>query len=469
MNIQDPRSIEIAANLDLLLRDVDQEVDAFRSLGTFPPEVQAELERAFLPERISDTLNIEGVRVNPRITRAVLEGLTLADSDRYSEQEVLNVIAANELVESDARERMPLTVELIREIHRRVEQQLIPTAGSFRDEDVSITGAVSQPPHWADIRDLLNELCERYDRSTDLHPLVRSAWVHATFTAIHPFMDGNGRTGRLLQDFCLISSGLLPVGIPVSRRLEYYDALETADAGDWRPLVEIIANSELTALDRARRIAEAPVKRRARVQQLLRAAQTTVRQRDYNRYEVWRRRVEGVRDEFARWVEDLNASGDNLRIRARTYDPVSFEKWMEMRERGRVAGSWLLTLTFSISRRPVYTFILYARRHEFGYAHDTEEVEHGMVGVFLSGADEPNAKYEFGRYTDPFIALRELLHVDDRLRVYRDPRVRQAEELPAGVEASIESGRWTCDEDSTLADVVEEFFTDALCKLGLIQ
>lgn len=106
-----------------------------------------------------------------------------------------------------------------------------------------------------------------------------------------------------IQDFSLLASGLLPVGIPVSRRGEYCDGLESADQGDWRSLIEIIGNAELTALDRARRIAEAPVRRRARVQQLLRAAQTTVRQRDYNRYEVWRRRVEGLRDEFARWAE----------------------------------------------------------------------------------------------------------------------------------------------------------------------
>jgi Fic family protein len=469
MELQDPRQLALAANVTALLADVDEELAGFRALGEFPPEVQAEIQRSFLPERISDTLNIEGIRVNPRITRAILEGLTLAESDRYTEQEVLNVIAANELIESDAREHMPLTLDLIRELHRRVEDTLIPTAGSLREQDVSITGAAQQPPHWADLRGLLMRFCELYEMTSDIHPLVRAVWVHATFTSIHPFMDGNGRTGRLLQDFALISNGFLPVGIPASRRSEYYDALEAADDGDWRALVEIVANSELTALDRARRIAEAPERRRARVRDLLQAAQTTVRQRDYNRYEVWRRRIEGIRDEFARWVEDLNEAAGDLHIRARTYDPISFEKWSEMRERGRVSGTWILSLTFSVRRRPVYTFLLYARRHEFSYAHDVDPVEHGMVAVYLTGADEPEARYEFGRYADPYVALRELLYVDDSLRVYRDPSVRQPDDLPEGVAASIDARRWGCDEGLTLADVVEEFFTDALCKLGLIQ
>jgi hypothetical protein len=284
-------------------------------------------------------------------------------------------------------------------------------------------------------------------------------------------MDGNGRTGRLLQDYGLLVGSFFPVGIPIARRTEYYEALEAADSGEWRPLIEIIGNSELTALDRARRIAEAPARRRARVKKILKAAQSTVRQRDYNRYEIWRRRVEGLRDEFARWANDLNLESDDVRIRVRTYDPISFEKWSEMRTRGRgVRGTWILGLTFAIKRRPVYTFLLWARRHEFDYTHEPDEIEHGLVGIFLTGADEPDERYDFGRYSDPYSGLRELLYVDGALHVYRDPQVRRrATNLPGGVQANVDPDRWTCDLDSTLADVVEEFFTDALCKLGLID
>src|SRR5262249_21675681 len=76
--------------------------------------------------------------------------------------------------------------------------------------------------------------------------------------------------------------------------------------------------------------------------------------------------------------------------------PISFEKWSEMRTRGRVSGTWILTLTFTIGRRPIYTFLFYARRHEFGYANEIEEVEPGMVGVFVTGADEPDTDITSG-------------------------------------------------------------------------
>lgn len=299
---------------------------------------------------------------------------------------------------------------------------------------------------------------------------VALAWLHATFTRIHPFDDGNGRTGRLLQDYSLLTAGLLPVGVPAARRQEYYDALESADRGDWQSIIEIIANSELTALDRARRIAEAPAKRRERVKLLLKAASTTVKQRDYNRYELWRRRVEGVRDEFLRWAEDLNADADGLRIRSRVYDTISFEKWNDMKARRNVSGTWVLTLSFSVGWQPVYTFLLYARRHDFSLVEESHALGEGLAGLFLTGANEPDARFAFGRYQDPYVSLRELLYDGSDMLVYRgDESASPQSELPHGIDAAVRGGRWKLDEASTLADVVEEFFSEALRKLGLIE
>jgi len=469
VEIQDPESIVSNSNIGGLLIELDTELAGFRALGEFPTEVHEEIQRAFLPERISDTLNIEGIRVNPRITRAILEGLTIAESDQYNEREIVNVISANELIEAEARERMPLTLQLIKELHRRVEHGLIDTAGSFRQKDVKITGAVEQPPSWADVPDLVAETCDRFCGMSNVHPLVRAAWLHATITRIHPFEDGNGRTGRLLQDFALLSEGLLPVGVPASRRQQYYDALEAADRGEWQTLIEVIANSELSALDRARRIAEAPTKRRERVKQLLKAAGQTTKQRDYNRYEVWRRRVEGVRDEFARWAEELNADPEGLNIRVHSYDPVSFEKWKDIRARRNVAGTWLLSLRFFVGRSPLYSFLFYARRHEANFVNGDRVLEDGQVGVFLTGAQEPNSKYVFGKYADPYITLREILFDGNEMLVFNEEEQSLGTPtLADGIQATFATDRWNLADGLVLPDVVEKFYEDALTKLGLI-
>ena len=467
--IQDIDEVVVTSNIASLLDELDREIAAFRALGEFPTEVQEEIQREFLPNRISDTLNIEGIRVNPRVTRAILEGLTIAESDQYNEREILNVIAANELVEAEGRRGAALTVQLLKELHRRVEEGLIASAGSFRQKDVKITGAIEQPPSWADIPDLIAELCERYARMSDVHPLIKAAWLHASFTRIHPFEDGNGRTGRLLQDFSLISEGLLPVGVPAARRQQYYDALEGADGGEWQPLLHMIADAELTALDRARRIAEAPLKRRAGVQALLRAASNKTKQRDYNVYEIWRRKVEGLRDEFVRWAEDVNADADGLRIRMHSYEPVSFEKWKEVREAGYASGTWLLTLRFLANRTPLYSFLFYVRRHDHHLVDSDREISDGMVGVFLTGAQEPNAKYEFVPYRDPYVSLREMLFDGSELITFSSSSNTEASlQLPDEVDAQFTSDRWRNDGDLLLPDVVQTFYTEALGKLGLI-
>ena len=75
----------------------------------------------------------------------------------------------------------------------------------------------------------MNNFIEWYEkRAIKLHPVERAARVHADFVKIHPFVDGNGRTSRLLMNLELMKDGFPPVVIPVEKRLEYYEALDTA-------------------------------------------------------------------------------------------------------------------------------------------------------------------------------------------------------------------------------------------------
>lgn len=146
IELQSPDGIVVTGDLRAILGDVLEELNRLRSLGEFPPEVREEIRRAFLPERISDTLNMEGIRVNPRVTRAVLEGLSLSETDKYNEREILNVIDANDFVETLAHSSDVLTSRVVREIHERVMEGLMDGPGAFREEDVKITGASFTPP-----------------------------------------------------------------------------------------------------------------------------------------------------------------------------------------------------------------------------------------------------------------------------------------------------------------------------------
>lgn len=456
-----------AATLQLL-QDVEAEAAKLASLGEFTSEVQEELNRSFLPDRISDTLNIEGVRVNPRLTRAVLDGLAISDSDRYTTQEILNVSSANDLIESEARSGYPLSVQLVREIHRRIEENLIPTAGAFREEDVEITGATHRPPPWTDVPGLVREVCGQYEENITVSPLVRAVWLHANIAKIHPFVDGNGRTSRMLQDFALLSSNLLPVGVPMSRRNEYYDALEAADTGDFNQAVSVIANAELAALDKALRIAEAPKQRRSRIEQLVKAANATTKRTEYNQYEIWRRKAEGFAAEVAKWIDELNDASDSFRFRYQTYDIPSFEKWLEIRRKGWATFTWLFRLDAIVNERVLARFLFYARRHNLGWTTDPNDNLRKSVGLFIDSVDDPKQDFRFGRYEDRYIRLRELVIDAPRLLAYHDPGVHP-DDLPSGIDVTVDRMAWEPTEVSAFADVIEDLISDILVKLGLID
>lgn len=159
-----------------MLHDLEEEQQRIGEMGEFPPDVREELRKAFLPERIADTLTIEGVHVNPRVTRSVLEGLALSDTDRYAEQGVLNIIDANDFVESLAGKAGPLSTAAVREVHRQAMQGLLERPGAFRQEDVTITGATFTPPPWGDVPDLVAEIAESFETLLrdfpEEHPIV---------------------------------------------------------------------------------------------------------------------------------------------------------------------------------------------------------------------------------------------------------------------------------------------------------
>lgn len=88
------------------------------------------------------------------------------------------------------------------------------------------------------------------EEKKDLNPIELAAWTHAEFVRIHPFIDGNGRTSRLLMNYQLMNQGFLPVSIAKEDRLEYYNTLEAyAVNGNLEPFAEMVARLEEEQLD----------------------------------------------------------------------------------------------------------------------------------------------------------------------------------------------------------------------------
>jgi Fic family protein len=93
-------------------------------------------------------------------------------------------------------------------------------------------------------------LSEWYDGATQTHPVERAVELHTRFVKIHPFIGGNGRTGRLLLNFELMKAGYPPAIIQKEDRLEYYDSLDEACvSGDYSSITQLVANSVQRSLD----------------------------------------------------------------------------------------------------------------------------------------------------------------------------------------------------------------------------
>ena len=120
-----------------------------------------------------------------------------------------------------------------------------------RQENVVIAGAEHRPPSFLKIPEKMTALMDDYKQFSPCHAVESAARLHVDFVGIHPFVDGNGRTSRLLMNFELLRRGDLPVIIPVEGRLAYYEALDNAHVdGNYAPFIELVAQLERATLKR---------------------------------------------------------------------------------------------------------------------------------------------------------------------------------------------------------------------------
>jgi Fic family protein len=166
--------------------------------------------------------------------------------------EVINhkdaIIFLEELVHKDE----PLSERNIKELHRLIIKNIdTENAGIYRHENVIISGAKHRPPEHFLVKEQMEHLVTEYNvQWGKLHPIKRAALLHGEFVKIHPFVDGNGRTARLLLNFELMKYGYPPAIIRTEMRPQYYDALDLAHTtGDYHSFVKLVASCVETSLD----------------------------------------------------------------------------------------------------------------------------------------------------------------------------------------------------------------------------
>lgn len=215
------------AALIKLLYEIDKKKAELQNCRPLTAGETERLRDAFTVEFTYNSNAIEGNTLTLKETAMVLEGMTIDRKPLKDHLEAVGHRDAFLYIEEIAKESLPLSESVIKNIHSLVLMDRPEDKGVFRRIPVSIVGAYTEPvqPYLIEPR-LTGLLTENEHRKETMNPIERIARFHLEFEGIHPFIDGNGRTGRLILNLDLIRNGLPPVNIKFSDRRRYYDAFD---------------------------------------------------------------------------------------------------------------------------------------------------------------------------------------------------------------------------------------------------
>ena len=209
-------------NILLQIERKKEELDGRRPLTA--GEV-ARLNEEFIVEFTYNSNAIEGNTLTLRETDLVLRGLTIDKKPLKDHMEAVGHKEAFEFVGELVKNNVPISESVIKQIHYLVLADKKEDRGVYRRVPVRIMGAQHTPVQPYLIAPKMEELLRNFVESTE-HIVTKLARFHIEFEGIHPFIDGNGRTGRLLVNLELMKAGYPPIDIKFTDRIAYYNAFD---------------------------------------------------------------------------------------------------------------------------------------------------------------------------------------------------------------------------------------------------
>ena len=185
----------------------------------------ARLNEEFTVEFTYNSNAIEGNTLTLRETDLVLRGLTIDRKPLKDHMEAVGHKEAFDFVRDLVKEQVPMSESIIKQIHYLVLADKKDDRGVYRRVPVRIMGAHHEPVQPYLIQPKMEQLMIDYGSSTE-HIITKLARFHIEFEGIHPFIDGNGRTGRLLVNLELMKAGYPPIDIKFTDRIAYYNAFD---------------------------------------------------------------------------------------------------------------------------------------------------------------------------------------------------------------------------------------------------
>ncbi len=206
--------------------------------------------KAFEIEYAHNSTAIEGNTLTLIETKVLLEDkISVGKKSLREIYEVVNHNKAFSYVKSCIVEDKPLDKNIVKDIHSILMENIL-VGGIYRNVDVHITGAKHKPPVPSEMYYQIKDFFYNLNFKSDLNSIELASWTHAEFVKIHPFVNGNGRTSRLIMNYQLMKHGFLPISVNKEDKLDYFNFLEEyAVNGNLEPFADFVAELEERRLD----------------------------------------------------------------------------------------------------------------------------------------------------------------------------------------------------------------------------
>ena len=241
----------------MLLKEVDVQKEQLSALRPLPEEALKKIQDALDIEYTYESNRIEGNTLTLQETALVVnEGVTISGKSMREHLEAINHAEAISYIKDIAKQDIEISERTIKEIHALILHGIDrENAGRYRTVPVMISGSTHMPPQPYLIEKQMEDFILRFKQmeAEKVHPVLIAAYLHDELVRIHPFIDGNGRTSRLLMNLYLLRHGYVIITLKGSNdaKVNYYKALEMSHTEQLpEDFQKLVIEAEIAALQK---------------------------------------------------------------------------------------------------------------------------------------------------------------------------------------------------------------------------
>ena len=247
----------MSEDINVLLKEVDVQKEQLSALRPLPEEALKKIQDALDIEYTYESNRIEGNTLTLQETALVVnEGVTISGKSMREHLEAINHAEAISYIKDIAKQDIEISERTIKEIHALILHGIDrENAGRYLTVPVMISGSTHMPPQPYLIEKQMEDFILRFKQmeAEKVHPVLIAAYLHDELVRIHPFIDGNGRTSRLLMNLYLLRHGYVIITLKGSNdaKVNYYKALEMSHTEQLpEDFQKLVVEAEIAALQK---------------------------------------------------------------------------------------------------------------------------------------------------------------------------------------------------------------------------